>query len=294
MSQKSIPIYDLYGEAHSGRGFGAIHVETLHVRAQVNSWNILAHRHAALSQIFVIVTGGGMVDIDGTRHDMRPPAAIWLPAGIVHAFRFEPETNGAVVTLTDDVVRQSMALAPDCAAALAAPCVVHALPAAQRDLFMAHAEALAGETANPAPGVRAACLHHVGLMLVQLARAAAPDATTPITAARSLHRAFCDLVDQHFREHWSIPAYARRLGIGADRLHDACRTAAGRAPSEIIHDRVMVEARRALVYTAMSVAGVAYDLGFEDPAYFSRFFARRAGQSPAAFRKAAAFTIQQG
>lgn len=294
MSSKSIPIYDLYGEIHSGGSFGAIHVETLHVRAQVNSWNILAHRHAALSQIFVIFSGGGVVEIDGIHHNMRPPTAIWLPAGIVHAFRFEPETNGAVVTLSDDVVRQCMALAPDCAAALVPPCVVQALSGLQCDLFMAHAEALAKETASPAPGVRAACLHHVGLMLVQVARATAQTATAPMTAARALHRAFRDLVDQHFRERWSIPAYARRLGIGADRLHEACRAAAGRAPSEIVHDRIMVEARRALVYTAMSVADVAYDLGFEDPAYFSRFFARRAGQSPAAFRKAAAFTIQQG
>ena len=46
----------------------------------------------------------------------------------------------------------------------------------------------------------------------------------------------------------------------------------------------MVEAKRLLIYTGKSVAEVGYDLGFEDPAYFARFFAERAGSAPSAFR----------
>jgi AraC family transcriptional activator of pobA len=49
----------------------------------------------------------------------------------------------------------------------------------------------------------------------------------------------------------------------------------------------MVEAKRLLLYTGMTVAEVGYDLGFEDPAYFTRFFAEREGRAPSAFRAAA-------
>jgi AraC family transcriptional regulator, transcriptional activator of pobA len=53
-----------------------------------------------------------------------------------------------------------------------------------------------------------------------------------------------------------------------------------------LHDRVLLEARRLLAYTAAPVAEVARDLGFDDPSYFSRFFARRAGQAPQDYRAA--------
>ncbi len=48
---------------------------------------------------------------------------------------------------------------------------------------------------------------------------------------------------------------------------------------------MLLEAKRTLSYTNMTVAETAYYLGFADPAYFSRFFSKHAGQSPAAFRK---------
>ncbi|WP_246775740.1 helix-turn-helix domain-containing protein [Methylobacterium aquaticum] len=58
-----------------------------------------------------------------------------------------------------------------------------------------------------------------------------------------------------------------------------------RSPQGILHDRLMLEAKRSLIYTTLPVSKIAFDLGFNDPAYFSRFFAARAGLSPAAFRR---------
>jgi AraC family transcriptional activator of pobA len=53
---------------------------------------------------------------------------------------------------------------------------------------------------------------------------------------------------------------------------------------QLIQERLLIEAQRQLRYTSMTVAEVAYYLGFDDPAYFSRFFARGAGRSPRAFK----------
>jgi AraC family transcriptional activator of pobA len=47
---------------------------------------------------------------------------------------------------------------------------------------------------------------------------------------------------------------------------------------------VMIEARRDLVYTALPISQIAFQLGFSDPAYFSRFFATHAGTSPKTYR----------
>ncbi|GAB3387028.1 hypothetical protein GCM10027514_28270 [Azotobacter armeniacus] len=56
----------------------------------------------------------------------------------------------------------------------------------------------------------------------------------------------------------------------------------------MIHQRLLLEAKRNLIYTTMTVNELSDALGFNDPAYFSRFFRRLAGQSPKAFRQSAA------
>ncbi len=55
---------------------------------------------------------------------------------------------------------------------------------------------------------------------------------------------------------------------------------------QLIHERVLLEAKRNLIYTVQSVSQISYGLGFNDPAYFSRFFKRLTGQPPKAFRHA--------
>ncbi|MNE89947.1 Transcriptional activator NphR [compost metagenome] len=62
---------------------------------------------------------------------------------------------------------------------------------------------------------------------------------------------------------------------------------AGQSALQIIHQRLLLEAKRNLIYTNMTVSQVSDSLGFSDPTYFSRFFRRLGGQSPKAFRTAA-------
>lgn len=279
-----IPTFDLYGETHSGAEAGPFHVETLHVRAQVNAWNILAHRHTSLSQIFVFFTGGGMVEIDGARHGLAPPAIVWLPAGTVHGFAFEPDTDGIVITAAGETLEVAAERDPDSCGRLARPLLVNRLDGGSAARIGALTRDFAAEVRDALPDTHVAAQHLFGLLLIALARSAATGGSLPERAAAASFRAFRDLVDVHFRDRWTVPLYARRLGLTPDRLHDICQSSGGRPPMQIVHDRLMIEARRALLYTEMSVTEIGFGLGFEDPAYFTRFFARRAGVAPTAFR----------
>jgi len=98
---------------------------------------------------------------------------------------------------------------------------------------------------------------------------------------------FRALVQAHAADGWTVPEYARELGVRVERLSRACRAIAGRSPMRMVHDRRMAEAKRSLMYTAMSVQEVAFSLGFDDPAYFTRFFVRWEGRSPIQFRRSA-------
>ena len=78
------------------------------------------------------------------------------------------------------------------------------------------------------------------------------------------------------------------LGVSERQLRSACLKVAGMPPTQLVRKRVLLEAKRALLYSNMTVSEAAYYLGFSDPAYFSRFFARATGTSPRAFRSRAA------
>ena len=78
--------------------------------------------------------------------------------------------------------------------------------------------------------------------------------------------------------------YARRLNVTEARLNDLCRRMANQSSKELIHDRLVQEARRLLRFSAIPVSEIGYQLGFTDPAYFSRFFTRHAGVPPSEFR----------
>jgi len=79
-------------------------------------------------------------------------------------------------------------------------------------------------------------------------------------------------------------APARALAVTPTHLSRVVRLATGAPASRLIEARVMREARRLLAYTNLQVATIAYSLGFADPAYFSRAFARAEGLPPRAFR----------
>jgi AraC family transcriptional regulator, transcriptional activator of pobA len=96
------------------------------------------------------------------------------------------------------------------------------------------------------------------------------------------------LLEKHYREHRPLAFYAGALNVTPDHLSRTCRTVAGQSALELLHDRLMLEARRLLAYTPMTVAEVAAELGYDDPAYFSKFFAKAMGQAPSAYRSAVA------
>ncbi len=91
-------------------------------------------------------------------------------------------------------------------------------------------------------------------------------------------------VENRFRELTALPAYAALLKVTANHLNDTVRKETGQSAGEIIRQRLLLEAKRLLLHSDLSVSEISYELRFKDPSYFSRFFRRRSGHAPAAFR----------
>ncbi len=96
---------------------------------------------------------------------------------------------------------------------------------------------------------------------------------------------FRALVDARYREQWNVARYAAKLKMTESRLNRLCLRLGGKSAFEITQQRLILEARRKLTYVPASVASVAYELGFQDPAYFTRVFKRHTGLTPKQFRQ---------
>jgi AraC family transcriptional activator of pobA len=115
-------------------------------------------------------------------------------------------------------------------------------------------------------------------------RAASSAFTAEPQDAERLRR-FRQLVEDRYLRHWPVARYARQLNLSEASLNRVCRRLAGATAFELLQERLALEARRRLLYVGGSVAAIGRELGFVDPAYFCRFFRRRMGMSPSAFRR---------
>jgi AraC family transcriptional activator of pobA len=288
-AQPAIPRFFLYGEPPRDAGERFVHVETIADRSRINRWRIQPHAHRDLQQLLVIFTGGGVMEAETQRYAFHAPALLIVPAGVVHGFSFEEDTEGYVVTLADTLLRdlardepsfRGLFANPNCASLEADP--VHlqefadTLPKLRRELVWSAPASAAAATARLTTllvsGIRA--LHQPSEVI-----SAAGNARAALVARLR------ETIEIHLRSGWSVAQYARALSVTPARLRAACLEVTGKTPMRVLEDRLLLEAKRNLTYTNMTIAQIGYYLGFTDPAYFSRFFSKLAGESPAAFRK---------
>ena len=91
-------------------------------------------------------------------------------------------------------------------------------------------------------------------------------------------------VENHFKKEHSVQRYAEILNTQARTLNSLSKKYLKKTAGEIISDRLILEAKRELYHNTNSIKEISYDLGFEDPAYFTRFFKKHTGISPQEYR----------
>ena len=288
---KTIPNYDLYGDQASPAWSNSFSFEWIPQRSKPYQWEIQVHRHDAFVQLLYLSAGFAEVTVNNARIRADAPCFIVIPAGAAHGFSFSPQVDGPVVTATQKVL-ESMAtlLMPELLAVIRTPRVIP-LPGDNRhvDSLMPLFLALERESRIHASGQTAAGMSLLTALLVQVARLAGPaarDAGGATGGARKQRQIgqFKALLDRHFREHRPVQSYADTMGLTAGQLSRICREVLDMSALDVINARLVHEAQRELVYTVGSVKQLAAELGFEDDAYFSRFFKRHTGLSPRDFR----------
>ena len=127
----------------------------------------------------------------------------------------------------------------------------------------------------------------IKIFLINIQRNAQRGTGTPLCINNSANRIFVrfrQLLEHNYRECHTVKEYAQFMNISTKTLTNSIVESSRSTPLKLINERIILEAKRYLLYSSLKVKEISYLLGFEDPSYFVKFFKRNTGSLPIEFR----------
>lgn len=225
---------------------------------------------------------------DEIERDVAGPCLIWAPTGWSTRISLAAGTRGILVRMPERALGRALptgVISAHVRQVVSRRIFLSDMSAAMIRAFTALFDKIEAELHEMAPGSETVLHHCVSLLLIEIWRAAAPPLQASEPQPQRISDSFLNLVELHLQNHWTVAEYARRIGVSRDRLTEAVRRAIGIPPHRHIQRRLMEEAKTLLITTTLQVAEIGYKLGFNDAAYFTRFFRRHESLAPAQFRR---------
>jgi AraC family transcriptional regulator, transcriptional activator of pobA len=150
-------------------------------------------------------------------------------------------------------------------------------------------ERIAAELVTPREGHQEVVISSLKILLVLATRLKnASRRSGPTVSSDHRHpllQRLSEAVEEHYRELHGPAEYAALLNVTPKTLARFTRTRLGRTMTDVVRERILIEAKWELLHTLTPVKQIAAELGFSDELYFSRFFKKATGRSPIAFRE---------
>jgi AraC family transcriptional activator of pobA len=247
------------------------------------------HRHDCY-QIVWVEQGTGYHVIDSVRYEVKPRTLFFMSPGQIHDFVLSGDTLGCTINFSPEFfalqLQNKNALNEIPIYDLENSVQALYLDEAKAASVMETLDAMDEEYYSDQIGWQDMIRCHLYILLMKASRMADSGFNVaPASRALLLTRRFKALLEQQFNSIQDIAEYARLLRVNERALNEAVRRATGTTAAKMIRERVMLEAKRMLLHSEVSVAQVADRLAFEDPAYFSRCFKKHTGRSPIEFRQ---------
>ncbi|SFF88206.1 AraC family transcriptional regulator [Pontibacter chinhatensis] len=244
------------------------------------------HRHNAYQLIYVQETRGGDNLIDFRRYEMVAGRVFLLGPGQAHQ-RVARQEQGKIVAFRESLL-QTTGLTAHEVLVLFGAAYQHPyldLPPHLQKTFEQLVQLMEQELEMPVPDYT--ILSRLLYTLLRYLLREAHLQIAQLTPGRYSERIFqlSTLVEQHFKEHLPVSYYAERIGITPKHLNNICRQSLGVTVADMLHNRLLIESKRLLYFSTLSVKEIAYRLGFEDASYFVRFFRRMTGIPPLQLRQ---------
>ncbi|WP_343583644.1 helix-turn-helix domain-containing protein [Herbaspirillum sp.] len=288
---RDVPQFSLYGEPSRPDNAEPVHIELIETRSRIHDWHISPHTHAGLFQVLFLMSGHVNALMEDQLWEHDGPVVITIHPSVVHGFDFSEEAVGFVLTVDPHIVFSLGG--GDVHSDIFSPLFLRpmAIDLARvpelRERMETVLRLLIAESASPRAGHTLMLEWLARSVMLLLVRLEADHRSAELSGRGEfeLFSRFRALVEEHFKEQWQVGVYADKLRVTPSRLNRLCLKLAGQSAFDFAQQRLILEACRKLTYVPSGVSTIAYELGFQDPAYFSRLFKRHMGVTPKQYRR---------
>lgn len=236
------------------------------------------HKHD-FYQLVILKAGKGWHEVDFERYAAESNQIYIIKPGQVHGWSFAKATRGFTVEFTVESLKdaslvQQLDELPD----------FYRWDKKSATFSFEFLEMMEKESREQLAESRTVLQNCLEILLLQVFRLTKASKKRE-TLRDDFNRRFAELVEKNYRAEHNLEFYAEQLNVSPKSLSARIQRVVGKPAKEIIQDRCLLEARRLLIYSPLSVSEIGYELGFEDPNYFSRFLKQRLKMSALQFRE---------
>ncbi len=267
-----------------------LHVSTFEEAVQLRQNRERAHRHD-FYQIFWMTRDAPSFNIDFYHLPVEAFALVFVPPGAVHTFGEKSRAAGFILSFQEDFLEtegHSVDLYLECPSFDPAQ-IQNVLPVRGPaiEIVQSYCERIYEESKSKRLGYRSATAAFVRLLFVEIRRCLdAQSASSPFRKYSSLTARFLRKLNARPYQLRTASEIARVLGVSRSWLNQLVRQETARNLTDHLQARLILESKRLLAHSDLNVSEIAYELGFEDPSYFTRLFRQVEGLSPREFREA--------
>lgn len=249
-----------------------------------------AHKHNFYA-VFLFTQGSGIHEIDFQKYDVKPGSVFFLYPGQTHSWELSDDADGCLFFHTEDFyemtyVSNSIKDFPFFQSNYSDKCIyLNKEQSLVIENFFKHIlkEYTADEWKK-----RQLILSFITQVYIYLNRYLEKNTeinTSHFRHYQAIFSKFEKLVDKHFKKIKLASEYADLLNITQKHLNRIVKSITNKTTTEIITDRIILEAKRQLLYTDLTLTEIALKLGYTDYTYFSRLFKKNVQIKASDFRK---------
>ncbi len=243
------------------------------------------HKHDFF-MVFFVEKGSGVHNVDFTQHIVADNQVYFIRPGQVHNWLLHVETIGFQLMLSPEVMTVFSNLSPF---SFYEQSVASCLSLSDKEFqeFKSHLLELELVLDHEGVLVKEIALLRLHLLLKLLQNdylKAFPEYECATKPEKMINR-FNALIDTYFKEESSVQFYADKLNITPNYLNILCQKYVKMPAGDLIKERTILEAKRLLSSTDLSIKEIAYQLGFNDNGYFSKVFKKYTGKTPGDFKE---------
>ncbi|MFH0736170.1 MAG: helix-turn-helix domain-containing protein [bacterium] len=263
--------------------------ELIEARSSLFDWKVNSHLHTKLYQFFFIIKGKGVCLLPNSDQKFNDHTILIIPPSYLHGFDWQPNSFGHILTVSSRLVETLLKYSPLVLAKFSQPNIITEL---NNNLNFDNCINLINniniELANQNTERFPMLKFQFGQLLLNIFRSC-PKIDTFVPKGNhttlNIFNNFQKNIQKSGFTQKTIMDYAKEINVTSVQLNKICKDIADKPAISIINEHFISEIKLNLIHTTLSISDICYQLNFNAPAYFTRFFKKHTGLSPKEYRK---------